>query len=112
MFRVANQASFDKVFAKALPLLGTNAEVGESKPYWKNPELWECNVLTPSPAGSIGEKVLACLVTAQALASGWHVSGSLSYESAGGFSGVFARRQGNQAHIVGLAWASFSLIET
>jgi hypothetical protein len=90
-------------------LFGPGVEVGECKPYWKIPELWECSLVSPA-AGSVAEQVLGCLLVAQSLATGWYVLGSLSAESANGFSGVFALRQGSgYTKVVGLEWASFDL---
>src|SRR5947208_2688517 len=79
--------------------------------YWKMPELWECNLVSLVPASSTAEHVLTCLLTAKSLASGWYLLGSLSAQSADGFSGVFdAKSQGGvSAPAVGLEWASFHL---
>src|SRR5436190_10145642 len=92
MFRVGNQAAFDKCLARVLPLLGPGCEPGEGRPYWKIPELWECNVRIPTQGRSVAEQVLACLMTAQRLAAGWYILGSLSSEDSNGFSGVFAAK--------------------
>src|SRR5580658_8713614 len=89
MFRVKDQRALDRCLARTLPLFGGGVEVLERKPYWKIPELWECNLLSPVRAGTTAEQVLACLLTAMSLASGWYILGSLSAESAEGFSGVF-----------------------
>src|SRR5262249_61669933 len=95
MFRVNDRRALDRCLARTLPLFGPGVEVGECKPYWKIPELWECNLVSLVPAGSTAEQVLACLLTAKSLASGWYILGSLSAESADGFRGVFdARSQG------------------
>jgi hypothetical protein len=109
MFRVSNRRALDKCLARVLPLFGGGVEVGECKPYWKIPELWECNLVSLVPAGSTAEQVLAGLLTAKNLASGWYVLGSLSADSADGFSGVFdAKGQGvASGPAVGLEWASF-----
>jgi hypothetical protein len=111
MFRVSNRRALDRCLARALPLFGAGVEVGECIPYWKIPELWECNLVSFVPAGSTAEQVLACLLTAKRLASGWYILGSLSAESADGFSGVFdAKGQGGASGpAVGLEWASFHL---
>jgi hypothetical protein len=111
MFRVSNRRALDKCLARTLPLFGGRVEVGECKPYWKIPELWECNVASFVPARSTAEQVLACLLTAKSLASGWYILGSLSAETAEGFSGVFdAKGQGGASGpAVGLEWASFHL---
>jgi hypothetical protein len=108
---VSDRRALDKCLARALPLFGGGVEVGECKPYWKIPELWECNLVSLVPAESTAEQVLACLLTAKSLASGWYILGSLSAESADGFSGVFdARGQGSASgSAVGLEWASFHL---
>src|SRR5262249_33932270 len=92
MFRVNNRRAFDKCLARTLLLLGSEVEVGECKPYWKIPELWEYNLVSPVAAESPAEQVLTCLLLGQSLASGWYIFGSLSMESADGFSGVFNRR--------------------
>ena len=108
MFRVNDRRTLDRCLASTLPLFGVAVEVGECKPYWKNPELWECNLVSPVSAGSAAEQVLACLLTAMSLATGWYILGSLSVESAEGFSGVFDKRQGSASGAaVGLEWASF-----
>jgi hypothetical protein len=110
MFRVSNRRAFDKVLARTLPLFSSGVEAGEGKPYWKIPELWECSLVSPAPAAAPAEQVLECLLIAQSLASGWYIFGSLSAESADGFSGVFAKGQGGASSpIVGLEWASFQL---
>jgi hypothetical protein len=111
MFRVSNRRALDRCLARTLPLFGGGVEVGECKPYWKIPELWECNVVSSLPAGSTAEQVLACLLTAKSLASGWYILGALSAETADGFSGVFdAKGQGSAlGPAVGLEWASFHL---
>jgi hypothetical protein len=111
MFRVSNRRALDKCLTRALPLFGPGVEVGECKPYWKIPELWECNLVSLVPAGPTAEQVLACLLTAKSLASGWYILGSLSAESADGFSGVFDAwsQGGTSGPTVGLEWASFHL---
>jgi hypothetical protein len=111
MFRVSNRRALDKCFVRVLPLFGDDVEIGECKPYWKIPELWECNMVSLGPAGSTAEQVLACLLTATGLASGWYVLGSLSADSANGFSGVFdAKGQGRASGpAIGLEWASFDI---
>src|SRR5579885_2915859 len=90
MFRVANRAAFDKCLVRTLPLLGAGCEAGDGRPYWKLPELWECAVTVPAGGGSAAEQVLGCLLSAQRLASGWYIRGTLSAECADGFGGVFA----------------------
>ena len=108
MFRVANRAAFERCLARVLPLLGPACEPGEGQPYWKIPELWECCVTVPAQGESVAEQVLAGLITAKRLASGWYIFGSLSTESADGFHGVFAVNEGSgSSHVVGLEWASF-----
>ena len=108
MFRVNDRRALDRCLARTLPLLGGSVEVGECKPYWKTPELWECNVVSPVRVGTAAEQVLACLLAAMNLATGWYILGSLSVESAEGFSGVFDKRQGSASGAaVGLEWASF-----
>jgi hypothetical protein len=78
MFRVNDRRALDRCLARTLPLFEDGVEVGECKPYWKTPELWECNLVSPVPAGSAAEQVLACLLTAMSLATGWYILGSLS----------------------------------
>jgi hypothetical protein len=109
MFRVNDRRALDRCLARTLPLFGSAVEVGECKPYWKIPELWECNLVSPVSTGSTAEQVLACLLVAMSLGSGWYILGSLSAETAEGFSGVFnANGQGSATGAaVGLEWASF-----
>jgi hypothetical protein len=109
MFHVSDRHALDKCLARVLPLFGDGVEVGECKPYWKIPEQWECNLVSLVRAESAAEQVLACLLTAKSLATGWYVLGSLSADSADGFSGLFdAKGQGGASGLaVGLAWASF-----
>jgi hypothetical protein len=110
MFRVGNRAAFDKCLARALAALGPGGVAGEGRPYWKMPELWECPVESAAPAGAVADQVLGALLAAYRLASGWHLTGSLSADSAIGFGGVFAEgHRGASARVVGLAWASFEL---
>src|SRR5262249_24982401 len=111
MFRVSNRRALDKCLARVLPLFGAGVEVGECKPYWKIPELWECSLVSFIPAGTTAEQVLDCLLTAKSLASGWYILGSLSAERADRFSGVFdgRGRGGASGTAVGLEWASFHL---
>lgn len=113
MFRVANRAAFERCLARTLPLLGTGSEADEGHPYWKIPELWECNVVCPLPEGSVAEQVLTCILVAQRLATGWYILGSLSIESVVGFTGVFSRSSpnGSFSTVTGLEWASFDVIE-
>jgi hypothetical protein len=111
MFRVANRAAFDKCLARVLPLLGEGCETDAGRPYWKDPDLWECGVVCPATVGSAAETVLGCLLAAQQLASGWHILGLLSADSADGFSGVFAAGQsGSASNVPGLEWASFDVV--
>ncbi len=109
LFRVSNRRALDKCLARSLPLFGARVEVGECQPYWKLPELWECNLESPLPTGSTADQVLACLLIAKSLASGWYIFGSLSAESADGFSGVFDAKGhgGASGPALGLEWASF-----
>jgi hypothetical protein len=111
MFRVNDRRALDRCLARTLPLFGGGVEVGECKPYWKIPELWECNLVSPVPVGTIAEQVLACLLIAMNIATGWYIFGSLSGASAEGFSGVFnAKGQGRiSGPAIGLEWASFDL---
>jgi hypothetical protein len=111
MFRVNDRRALDRCLARTLPLFGGGIEVGECKPYWKIPELWECNLVSPVPAGPVAEQILACLLTAMSLATGWYILGSLSDESAEGFSGVFNVKEQGRASgpAVGLEWASFDV---
>jgi hypothetical protein len=111
MFRVANRQALERCLARTLPLLNDDCVLGECKPYWKIPELWECSLTTPSPAHSVPEQVFACLLIAYRLATGWSILGSLSSESANGFEGVFALgNAGAKSNVVKLEWASFCLI--
>src|SRR5947207_3316509 len=110
MFRVNDRRALDRCLARTLPLFGGGVEVGECKPYWKIPGLWECNLVSRVPVGNTAGQVLACLLTAMSLATGWYILGSLSAERAEGFSGVFnAKGQGSTSGpAVGLEWASFN----
>jgi hypothetical protein len=111
MFRVANRAAYEKCLTRTLPLLGVGCEADEGRPYWKVPELWECNVVCLLPGGSVAEQVLGCILAAQRLASGWYILGSLSAESAVGFSGVFSGGHNvSVSSVVGLEWASFDVV--
>src|SRR5262249_59789050 len=89
MFRVNDRRALDRCLERTLPLFGGGIEVGECKPYWKIPELWECNLVSPVPAEPTAEQVLACLLTAMNLATGWYILGSLSAQSAVGLSRLF-----------------------
>ena len=111
MFRVSDRHALERCLGRTLPLFGNGVEVGECRPYWKIPELWECSLLSPVPTESAAAQVLACLLTAMSLATGWYIFGSLSAESAEGFSGVFnAKGQGSASGLaVGLEWASFDI---
>ena len=111
MFRVNDRRALDRCLARTLPLFGDGVEVGECKPYWKIPELWECNLISRLPAGPAAEQVLGCLLTVMRLGTGWYILGTLSAESAEGFSGVFNAKEQSKASgpAVGLEWASFDL---
>jgi|SRR5579883_338076 len=111
MFRVSNHRALDKCLGRTLPLFGPDVDVGVCKAYWKIPELWECNLVSRVRAESTAEQVLACLLTAKSLASGWYILGALSAASADGFVGVFdSKVQGSaSSQEVGLEWASFHL---
>jgi hypothetical protein len=113
MYRVANQAAFDKCLARTIPVLNDGSVVSECKPYLKMPELWECAVDTPIHIESVPDQVFACLRMAYDLATGWYVIGALSPESAHGFEGVFAAEHagGARSNVPGLEWASFVLLE-
>lgn len=111
MFRVGNRAAFDKCLAHTLPLLGAGGAVGDGKPYWKIPELWEYEVTSLAASGSAAERVLGCLLTAQRLALGWYIFGTVTADNAEGFRGVFAAGQsGSVSNVPGLEWASFEVI--
>jgi hypothetical protein len=111
MFRVSNRRALDKCLARVLPVFGNGVEIVDCRPYWKVPELWECNFLPLLPVGTAADQVLACLLTARSLASNWYILGSLSSESADGFSGVLdAKGQGGTTGAaVGLERASFDI---
>lgn len=110
MLRVTNRAAFDKCLSRTLAALGPGCVPGDGKPYWKMPELWECPVSSPAPAGSVADQVLGCLLAANRLGTGWHLNGVLSPDSATGFGGVLAAGTGGaSARIAGLEWASFVL---
>src|SRR5262245_52893213 len=106
MFRVNDRRALDRCLARTLPLFGRGVQVGERKQYWKIPELWECSLVSPVLAGTAADQVLACLLTAMNLATGWYILGSLSAVSAEGFSGVFnSEGQGSALRAaVGLEW--------
>jgi hypothetical protein len=108
MFRVKDKVAFDKCLGHVLPLLGSLHEIGQGKPYWKLPELWECIGMTPITGGSIAEQVGTSLLVAQRLASGWSIVGSAASENAEDFGGVFSLGHNNGASkTLGLEWASF-----
>lgn len=111
MFRVSDRRALDECLARTLPLIGAGITLGECMQYWKIPELWECKLVSPLLAGTTAEQILACLLIAKRLATGWYISGSLSTESAEGFSGVFdIKGSGRVAGpAFGLEWASFQL---
>jgi hypothetical protein len=91
-------------------MLEPGIELGQCKPYWKESGLWECSIVSPAAVGSVAEQVFGCLMVAQSLANGWSIFGSLSAESANGFSGVFALGQeSGSSKVAGLEWASFDL---
>jgi hypothetical protein len=110
MFRVANRSAFDQCLTRVLPLLGSEYEAGEGQPYWKDPALWECTVVCSTAVGSAAEQVLACLLTAQRLATGWYITGALSADCIDGLSGVFAAAESTgESRVSGLEWASFDV---
>lgn len=110
MFRVGDRTAFDKCVAQALAAVGPGCKAGEGQPYWKTHELWECSALSPAPEGRVADQVLGCLLAAQRLASGWHITGSLAPDAAIGFGGVFAAgHAGAFSRVAGLEWASFEL---
>ncbi len=110
MFRVGSRDAFQKCLDRALAALGPDSVPGEGQPYWKAPDLWECRVSSPAPAGTVADQVLGTLLAANLLGTGWHLNGALSAVSATGFSGVLAvGKSGASAHIAGLEWASFDL---
>ena len=112
MFRVNDRRAFDKCLARLIPLLGPGVVVGEGRPYWKIPALWECAAEGPALAGSAAEQVLGCLLVAKRLAAGWLVGGPLSADGALGFSGVFAAGPNGPASFApGLEWASFDIVD-
>jgi hypothetical protein len=111
LFRLHDRGAVDRCLAKVSLLFGNGVQVGECKPYWKDPGLWECSIVSPAAVGSVADQVFGCPMVAQSLANGWYVIGSMSTESANGFSGVFAVGQGSRAsRVVGLEWASFDLV--
>ena len=111
MFRVSNQQAFDKCLTRTLPLLGSAVGIGECKPYWKIPELWECNLTSPVLPGTTAEQVLECLLICYRLAPVWHISGSLDANSVNSFTGVFDQRQGGvSSPLDWLEWASFRFV--
>jgi hypothetical protein len=68
-------------------------------------------VAAPVAGESAAEQVIGCLLTAQRLASGWYVFGTLSADSAEGFTGVFnAGQNGSGSNVTGLEWASFYVV--
>jgi hypothetical protein len=110
MFRVNDRRAADRCLAKALGLL-TASVSDEPKPYWKMPELWEVSLLSKFELPT-GEGVLSLLAAADALATGWHVSGPmLANGQVSLFEGVFDRKIGSHEHVAGLLWASFSVGE-
>jgi hypothetical protein len=110
MYRVANRTAFDRCLARTLSRFDHGYEIDDFKPYWKIPELWECSLTTPVPSESVAEQLLACLVIAYRLASGWFILGSLTAEKSDGFEGIFNRESnGARSYVAGLEWASFEL---
>src|SRR5262249_51496848 len=100
LFRVGDQAAFSKCLARTLQVIGDASEVSDGKPYWKSPDLWECNVTVPAQGDCVAEQVLSCLIAAQRLATGWFVRGTVSSDCASGFNGVFASDQsGATSHV-------------
>jgi hypothetical protein len=114
MFRVNDRRALDRCLSRTLPLFKGDVEVGECKPYWKIPGYWECNLMSPRGDGSTAEQILACLLIAMSLATGWYIVGPFSAESAEGFSGVFnIKGHGTPSGpAVGLEWASFDFVTT
>src|SRR5262249_46148 len=111
MFRVRDRVAFDKCRARVEPLLGPECEWGEGRPYWKIPELWECDVAMPCSGASVADQVLTCLFAAQRLASGWLILGTLAAEKPDGFRGIFSVGPSRgSSHVPGLEWASFDFV--
>jgi hypothetical protein len=111
MYRVNDRSTLDKCLERTLAHFGNNAELGECKPYWKIPELWECTIRTHFESGTIADHVVHCLTIATRLASGWYVSGNISPENSVGFFGVFAKGKGHATDgFLGLEWASFDVL--
>jgi len=109
MFRVNDRVAADRCLAGALDRLAASV-TEEPKPYWKKPELWEVSLRSQfgSPAS---EGVVSVLSAANALATGWYVSGPVLVDGQlSGFEGVFDSQWGRQ-HVTGLQWASFSVGE-
>jgi hypothetical protein len=110
MFRFGSRDAFQKCLDRSLALLGPDSVPGEGQPYCKIPDLWECRVSAPAPAGTVADQGLGTLLAANRLDTGWRLNGSLSPVSVTGFSGVLAvGKSGGSAHIAGLEWASFDL---
>src|SRR5262245_34165835 len=111
LFRVKDQVACKKCLAGVLQLLGPGSGPSEGRPYWKMPELWECDVSMTAPDGSTAEQVLWCLLAAGRIARGWYINGLPSADSVDGFVGVFSANDGGAASCVpGLEWASFELM--
>jgi hypothetical protein len=110
MYRVANRSAFDRCLARTVSHFDQGYDVGDCKPYWKIPELWECSLSTPVPSESVAEQLHGCLIHAYRLASGWFILGSLTAESSDGFEGIFnCGSAGARSYVAGLEWASFVL---
>lgn len=111
MFRVNDRASLDVCLKPILPLFGSNHSLEDCKPYWKIPELWECTITTPAQGSSTADQVLHALITANQLAAGWLILGSLTPESPADFTGVCAKKQSStHMHFPTLEWASFDFV--
>ncbi len=112
MFRVANRRALERCLADAVSSFNNEYVVGECKPYWKVPELWEAIVTTAVTAVSVQEQVFAILLSAYRLGTSWSICGCLSEESASGFEGVFSQgHAGARSNVVGLEWASFTVVD-
>jgi hypothetical protein len=106
LFRVNDRVAADRCVASALRRLTAIVTEGP-KPYWKQTELWEV-CLQSSLAPPVSEGVLLLLVAADALGTGWNVSGPVILDGElSVFEGIFDRRWG-RPHVPGLHWASFS----
>ena len=112
MLRVRNRIKAESVLEKVRQAFDVPIDISVLEPYWKDENLWECWFSVEVTGGSDAEVAFTCLILAHRLGNGWYILGPGGRYTLQVFEGIFDVKQSPSVYIMGVDWASFSLVSS